>query len=70
MKRSTRIRIAHTLTSIVKPCHMYGTTRGAKRDYVVCGYDNSRRKYCGTRDCPHFRPTLRYRIARHFGMVR
>ena len=66
MKRTT----AQRLTRLVKPCVMYQEIEEPKRKYVVCRFDNSRRKYCRTRGCPHFRPTLRYRIAKCFGMVR
>lgn len=66
MKQKT----AQRLTKLVKPCVFYQETEGAKRDYVLCQFDHSRRKRCGTWKCPHFRPTLRYRIAQRFGMVR
>jgi len=70
MKRSTEIRAAQQLTKIVKPCFFYKETKTPKGIKLQCGYDQSRRNRCGTVKCPHFRPTLRYRIARRFGMVR
>ena len=66
MKRKT----AQRLTKLVKPCVFYTEIEEPNRKYVVCRWDNSRRKYCRTRGCPHFQPTRRYRIAKRLGMVR
>ena len=70
MKYRTRMRIIHKLTVLVKPCVFFKTIPTPNRDYVNCQFDHSRRKYCKTCDCPHFRPTARYRLARWLGMVR
>ena len=65
-----KVKTARRLTRMVKPCVFYKeleTKRGLK---LACQYDGARRNRCRTVYCPHFRPTLRYRIAQHFGMVR
>ena len=68
--RSTQIKLARKLTRLVKPCHFYKAVETPKGDKLICGYDQSRRNRCKTVNCPHFTPTIRYRIARYFGMVR
>ena len=70
MKRKTKVRIAHGMTKLVKPCVFYAETETPKGAKLICRYDGSRRNRCKTVSCPHFSPTRRYRIARWFGMVR
>lgn len=70
MKRSTKIRTAQALTRLVKPCMFYKALETPKGPKLSCQYDGTRRNRCGTWKCPHFAPTMRYRIARWFGMVR
>lgn len=70
MKQKNKIRIARFLTKFVKPCIHFDTASGVNKNQVLCKFDNSRRNHCKTVSCPHFRPTLRYRIARRLGMVR
>ena len=70
MKRQTKIRIARALTRFVRPCRFYEAQETPKGEKLKCGYDGSRRNRCKTSSCPHFVPTMRWRIARWFGMVR
>lgn len=70
MKQKNKVRVARALTRFVKPCIHFDTTESVNKEQVMCRFDNSRRNRCRTVSCPHFRPTLRYRIAKYFGMVR
>ena len=69
-KPPRKVRIARKMTRFVKPCVFYKETETPKGDKLLCEYDHSRRNRCRTVNCPHFRPTVRYRIARRFRMVR
>lgn len=70
MRRSVKVRAARRLTKLVKPCVFYKETETPKGLKLSCQFNGMRRNRCRTVYCPHFRPTLRYRIAQHFGMVR
>ena len=69
-KPPRKVRIARGLTRLVKPCVFYKETETHKGQQLICQFDGSRRNRCRTVNCPHFSPTRRYKIARHFGMVR
>jgi hypothetical protein len=58
------------LTRHMKPCHFFSVAKGPKKDYVNCGAYHAYRNRCKTWQCPHFAPTIRYRIARWLGMVK
>lgn len=58
------------MTKLVKPCHFFRVAKTPKGDYLHCGFDGSYRHKCKTFNCPHFAPTVRYRIARRLGMVK
>jgi hypothetical protein len=70
MKKRTKVKIAHGLTRLVKPCHFYESVNTPKGEKLQCGYDHTRRNRCKTVNCPHFVPTTRYKIARRLGMVK
>ena len=69
-KPPRKVRIARGLTRLVKPCVFYKETETPKGKQLICQYDGARRNRCRTLNCPHFSPTMRYRIARRLGMVR
>ena len=72
MKRKTtrKQKFLWFLTKHMKPCYWFSVTKTPKGDYLHCGYNGSRRKRCGTYNCPHFAPTTWYKIARWLGMVK
>ena len=50
-----------------KPCSMYELEQHGRKIYVKCGYDKSLRKDCKRERCPHFRPTLLFKMSKKFG---
>lgn len=52
---------------MMKKCSMFGKeTLPTGKVMCRCGYDRSLRNHCIPGRCPHFRPTVLFRIVRWF----
>lgn len=56
---------------MMKPCHMYSEIKMANGDWKCrCGYDGAIRNHCYGSKCPHFSPTIWWKIQMKIGIRR